>query len=207
MTTLEEEPPMGDRLETRLPERVVAEQSTRLLGGVALEGRPQDLCDSVLHMAVETNVQTPEDFNSLLHTVLLGKVRSTNDRHPGVTRDTGIVKPERVQNALTDYYTVFPEALTPGETNEPSKIRQQHLATYLRIAEIHRRSHPEIDLLFRLEADLRDRAGNSVANAVLELGAAYGWATCPNYAEIGIDLYRITGKSQLRANKRPQQRH
>jgi hypothetical protein len=205
MTALEEDP--FTSTEQRYAETPLAEHPTRLLGEMAIQAEPQDLCDSILNIAITAEVQTPADFSSLLHTVLLNKVRRANEQNHRTT-DAGVVNPQRVQDALADYYLVFPGANTPQDSPPTNKAHRQHLTTHAQNAQSHLYSSPEINLLLRLETDLREQAGDPVANAALDLLAAYGWAIRGGngYAEARLALYRSAGKSQMLANKRPQQR-
>ena len=204
MTTLEEEPhiPTGDRL----AETPLAEQSVRLLGGTAieLESMPQDLCYSVLRQAVDSGVQTPAEFSTLIHSTLAGSVRATN-KERGRPDNAFIVNQQRVKVALADYYTVFQEANTPQYTPPTNKTHRQHIITYAQEAKGRIYSHPEIMLLVRLEDDLRTRAGEAEGNVAAELLAAYGMALQPNFRTARIDLYRSRGLSHILAQERKQQ--
>lgn len=198
MTTLEEEPMERQPAETLLPE-----QPTRLLGNVALQGEPQDLCDSILQHAVETDVQTPQDFSTLLHTSLVAKVQAVNRRHHR-TSNTSVIDQKRVQDALADYYLLFPEANAVQDNPPTNQAHRHYLTTHAQNAQSNMYTYPEINLLLRLETDFREQAGEAVANAAVGLLAAYGWAIRADYGATRIDLFRAAGKTHLLANKRKQ---
>lgn len=199
MTTLKEEPMPMERPASEIP---LPERSTRLLGNVAIEGQPQDLCDSVLHMAIETDIQTPEAFNALLHTVVLTTIQRKN-RKDGQPENRFVVNPQRVETALADYYRVFPEANTVEGLDSSDRIHTTHINTYTAQAQSHR-GYREISLLLQLQADLRDKAGTQAATAAHHLLAAYGMALRPDFRAARVDLYRSKNMSHVLANERKQ---
>lgn len=200
MTALEEEPMPVER---RASETPLPEQSTRFLGNVALETPPEDLCDSILQIAAENGVQTPAEFNTFLHAVLVSKVQIANRRN-GRPENAAIVNPQRVTNALADYYSLFTGDYGSEEgAKKMETARTEHLAFHGENARSHMYT-PEINYVLNLEPKFRERAGDQVGDAALELLAAYGWAIRGGngYAAARIDLFRKTEKTHLLANKR-----
>jgi hypothetical protein len=163
----------------------------RLLGAVAVNEQPTNLFEVIVRDTDSYERDDTQLFASRIHAVLNTRLQSINTRN-GLPTHQHMVNHRRVVGALSDYYNVFknwPSRIAPQHREAQ---RQAHLREQIGYAYDNKDMYPEIRLLIQLESDLRTQASELAGDTALELLAAYGWATRPDYVAVRMTLMRHT---------------